>query len=188
MHNEDALPAEFDEAPLKAAAAQLAPLFYADLKRLARRLRNGVGRGSETLQTTALIHEAYLKLHSTPAWNDRQHFLRAAALAMRQVLVDDARSRLTERRNQGETALPLEAAEEVAAEAPDDQVLAIDEALQRLAQFSPRLARTVECRYFAGYTEAEAAEALGVGLATVQRDWVKARSWLYRELADTLGH
>ena len=63
-----------------------------------------------------------------------------------------------------------------------------DEALQRLAQFSPRLARTVECRYFAGYTEAEAAEALGVGVATVQRDWVKARSWLYRELADTLGH
>ena len=187
MSPEDPLQAEFDEAPLQAAAAQLAPLFYADLKRLARRLRHGVGRGSETLQTTALIHEAYLKLHTTPAGNDRRHFLRAAALAMRQVLVDDARARLTGRRNQGEATLPLEAAEQVAAEAPDDQVLAIDEALQRLAKFSPRLARTVECRYFAGYTEPEAAEALGVGIATVQRDWVKARAWLYRELSDSLG-
>lgn len=170
-----------DEAPLRAAAAQLAPLFYADLKRLARRIRSGVPAG-ETLQTTALIHEAYLKLQASPVWNDRQHFLRAAALAMRQVLVDDARARLADRRNGGERPLPLEAAAEVAAEAPDERLVAVDEALQRLAGFSPRLARTVECRYFAGYTEAETAEALGVAVATVQRDWVKARSWLYREL------
>lgn len=171
-----------DDGPLRAAAAELMPLFYADLKRLARRVRSGV-RDAETLQTTALIHEAYLKLRLTTGWNNRQHFLRAAALAMRQVLVDDARGRLTQRRNSGERPLPIEAADDVAAEAPDERVLAIDEALQKLNAFSPRLAQTVECRYFAGYTEAETAEALGVALATVQRDWVKARAWLHMELS-----
>lgn len=181
----DPTPAAEDDAldaPVRAAAAQLVPLFYADLKRLARRLRSGPP-SSETLQTTALIHEAFLKLQATPFWNDRQHFLRAAALAMRQVLVDDARSRMAVRRNHGEHPLPLEAAAEVAIDAPDERLLAIDEALQRLARLNPRLARTVECRYFAGYTETETAEALGVAVATVQRDWTKARTWLYRELA-----
>lgn len=166
---------------LAQASATLVPLFYADLKRLARRIRSGIP-SAETLQTTALIHEAYLKLHTTPAWSDRQHFLRAAALAMRQVLVDDARARLTERRNHGERALPIEAADEVAAEAPDARVLAVDEALQQLAAVSPRLAQVVECRYFAGYTEPETALALGVSVATVERDWVKARTWLYQHL------
>lgn len=169
------------DGPLHAAAAQLVPLFYADLKRLARRIKNGV-RDAETLQTTALIHEAYLKLHTTAMWNNRQHFLRAAALAMRQVLVDDARARLALRRNAGERPLPIEAADEVAAAAPDDRLLAIDEALKQLASFSPRLAQTVECRYFAGYTEPETAEALGVSVATVERDWAKARAWLYQQL------
>lgn len=170
------------DGPLHAAAAQLVPLFYADLKRLARRIRGGV-RDAETLQTTALIHEAYLKLRLTPMWNNRQHFMRAAALAMRQVLVDDARSRLALCRNRGERALPLEAADEVAAEAPDERLLAIDEALLHLAAFSPRLAQTVECRYFAGYTEQETAEALGVSVASVQRDWAKARAWLHLRFA-----
>lgn len=169
------------DAPLHAAAQQLVPLFYADLKRLARRIRSGMPQ-AETLQTTALIHEAYLKLHATPMWNDRQHFMRAAALAMRQVLVDDARSRLAERRNHGERPMPIEAAEDVAADAPDERIVAIDAALQQLAGFSPRLAQTVECRYFAGYTEPETALALGVSVATVERDWVKARAWLYQQL------
>ena len=169
------------DAPLQAAAQQLVPLFYADLKRLARRIRSGVPQ-AETLQTTALIHEAYLKLHTTPMWNDRQHFMRAAALAMRQVLVDDARARLAERRNFGERPLPIEAAADVAADAPDERIVAIDLALQQLAGFSPRLAQTVECRYFAGYTEPETAEALGVSVATVERDWVKARAWLFNAL------
>lgn len=169
------------DAPLQAAAQQLVPLFYADLKRLARRIRSGVPQ-AETLQTTALIHEAYLKLHTTPMWNDRQHFMRAAALAMRQVLVDDARARLAERRNFGERPLPIEAAADVAADAPDERIVAIDLALQQLAGFSPRLAQTVECRYFAGYTEPETALALGVSVATVERDWVKARAWLFNAL------
>ncbi len=176
---EPAAPAS--DAPLRAAAQQLMPLFYADLKRLARRIRSGVPQ-AETLQTTALIHEAYLKLHATPMWNDRRHFLRAAALAMRQVLVDDARARLAGRRNHGERPLPIEAAADVAADAPDERILAVDAALQELAALSPRLAQTVECRYFAGYTEPETAEALGVSVATVERDWVKARSWLYQRL------
>lgn len=169
------------EPPITVSAAELVPLFYADLKRLSRRVRRGAP-GAETIQTTALIHEAWLKLHRTPSWNDRQHFLRAAALAMRQVLVDDARARLAESRNHGQRPLPMEAASEVAAEAPDERLVAVDQALSELAAFSPRLAQTVECRYYAGYTEAETAEALGVGIATVQRDWAKARAWLFQQL------
>lgn len=169
------------ETPITVQAAELVPLFYADLKRLSRRVRHGAPV-SETIQTTALIHEAWLKLHKTRHWNDRQHFLRAAALAMRQVLVDDARARLAEMRNHGQRPLPIEAAAEVAADAPDERLVAVDEALAELAGFSPRLAQTVECRYYAGYTEAETAEALGVGIATVQRDWAKARAWLFQRL------
>lgn len=169
------------DGPLMAAAAELVPLFYADLKRLARRVRSGI-RDADTLQTTALIHEAYLKLRLTSSWNDRPHFLRAAALAMRQVLVDDARSRLALCRGQGVRPLPLDAADGVAAEAPDERLMVIDEALSKLAVFSPRLAHIVECRYFAGYTEPETAEALGIAVSTVQRDWVKARSWLHMYL------
>ncbi|MFN3304262.1 MAG: ECF-type sigma factor [Roseateles sp.] len=172
---------------LQATAQELLPLFYADLRRIARRLR-GQASASETLQTTALIHEAYLKLHAVSAWNNRQHFLRAAAMAMRQVLVDDVRSRLAQRRGGGAPHVALDAAEDVAAaDATDDRIAAIDQALQRLAGLSPRLAQTVECRYFAGYTEPETAEALGVSLATVQRDWAKARAWLHRELMGAAG-
>lgn len=173
-----------DENCVTAGAAELVPLFYADLKRISRRLRHG-SSSSETMQTTVLIHEAWLKLHATPAWNDRQHFLRTAALAMRQVLVDDARARLAARRNNGERPLPIDAAEAVAADEPDQRVVAVDEALAELAAFSPRLAQTVECRYYAGYTESETAEALGVGIATVQRDWAKARAWLFQRLRET---
>lgn len=170
------------EDRLQQTAAQLVPLFYADLRRLARRVRHQ-SQASETLQTTALIHEVYLKLRLVPAWNDRQHFMRAAAMAMRQVLVDDVRARLAQRRGAGATHLGLDEAEEVAAADVDERVVQIDEALQRLNELNPRLSQTVECRYFAGYNEAETAEALGVSVATVQRDWAKARAWLHRELA-----
>ncbi len=166
------------------AAAHLVPLFYADLHRLARRVR-GQSSGAATLQTTALIHEAYLKLSRTPRWNDHAHFLRASALAMRQVLVDDARSRLTQRRGDGQRALTLDDVTELAAaDPPDDEVLALDEALEQLAALDPRLARVVECRYFAGYNDAETAQALGVTARTVQRDWLRARAWLYQRLSD----
>jgi RNA polymerase sigma factor (TIGR02999 family) len=170
-----------EQARLRQTAAQLVPMFYADLRRLARRVRYQA-QASETLQTTALIHEVYLKLQATTAWNDHQHFMRAAAMAMRQVLIDDVRARLAQRRGAGAVHLPLEAAEAVAAVDDDERVLAVDDALERLAAMSPRLAQTVECRYFAGYTENETADALGLSVATVQRDWAKARAWLHREL------
>lgn len=175
-------PAAPDETELlRRTAAQLVPLFYADLRRLARWVRYDT-RASETLQTTALIHEAYLKLQATPAWNDRQHFMRAAAMAMRQVLVDDVRARLTQRRGEGAPHVPLEEAEHVAVQDSDERVLAIDDALRRLVTLNPRLSQVVECRYFAGYTESETAEVLGISVPTVQRDWAKARAWLHREL------
>jgi len=169
-----------------AAAAELVPLYYADLHRLARRVRFGAPV-DDTLQTTALIHEAYLKLCRTPRWNDRAHFLRASALAMRQVLVDDARSRLTQRRGEGQAALSLDDVDggELAVHS-DDSVVALDEALAQLAQIDPRLARVVECRYFGGYTDDETAAALGVTARTVQRDWLRARAWLYQQLGDSI--
>jgi RNA polymerase sigma factor (TIGR02999 family) len=180
------LAADAEHDRLRQTASQLVPLFYADLKRLARWVRHDA-RASETLQTTALIHEAYLKLQATPAWNDRQHFLRAAAMAMRQVLVDDIRARLSQRRGEGAPHVPLEDAEHLATQDADARVLAIDGALQRLVTLNPRLSQVVECRYFAGYTETETADVLGVSVPTVQRDWAKARAWLHRELAGDAG-
>lgn len=176
-------PDALDDAELlRRTAAQLVPLLYADLRRLARWVRYDT-RACETLQTTALIHEAYLKLQATPSWNDRQHFMRAASMAMRQVLVDDVRARLAQRRGEGAPHVPLDEAEHVAAQDSDERVLAIDAALQRLVSLNPRLSQVVECRYFAGYNETETAEVLGVSVPTVQRDWAKARAWLHRELS-----
>ena len=179
---------------LHLSAARLAPLLYADLRRLAHRVRWGSG-ASDTLQTTALVHESFLKLQASPQWQDRQHFLCAAALAMRQVVVDDLRRRHTARRGGGAADVPLDSLPETAAaqatthadDAADERILAIDQAMQRLAALNPRLARTVECRFFAGYSEAETAQALGVSVATVQRDWVKARAWLHRALSPADG-
>ncbi|MEO8672770.1 MAG: ECF-type sigma factor [Tahibacter sp.] len=165
-----------------ALADQLMPLFYDDLKRLARRERMRVGAGA-TLQTTALVNEAYLKLHRAQGWNTDVHFLRAAALAMRHALINHAMARLAGKRGDGVGTLPLSEALDVAVD--DDAVtLALDEALSRLAQSSLRLAKVVECRYFAGYDDAETALALGVSERTVRRDWTLARAWLHRELAE----
>jgi RNA polymerase sigma factor (TIGR02999 family) len=166
------------------AAAALAPLLYPELRRAARGIRAGV-RAGDTLQTTALVNEAYLKLARTPQWQNRSHFLAAAAMAMRQILVDDARARMALRRGEGIAPLSLDApgVHEVPQEAePDERVIAVAEALERLAALNPRLAQVVECRYYAGYTEAETALALEVTERTVRRDWVKARAWLYQEL------
>ncbi|MFC4250275.1 MAG: ECF-type sigma factor [Sinimarinibacterium flocculans] len=174
------------DSSARQAAADLAPQLYPELRRAARGIRAGA-RAGETLQTTALIHEAFLKLARGGGWKDRGHFLAAAALAMRQILVDEARGRLAQRRGAGQTPLSLDAEEvaEVAGETePDERVIAVGEALERLAAISPRLAHVVECRYYAGYTELETAEALGLTERTVRRDWVKARAWLYREIAE----
>ncbi|NLB12711.1 MAG: sigma-70 family RNA polymerase sigma factor [Gammaproteobacteria bacterium] len=161
----------------------LVDVFYGDLRRIARRERFRVGAGA-TLCTTALISEAWLKLQRTATWENEQHFLATAALAMRQVLVGDAIARHTAKRNRGQAPLSLEEGLD-APDAADDQILQIIDALEQLAQLSPRLAQVVECRFFAGYSEVETARALGVTDRTVRRDWVKARAWLYRELGET---
>lgn len=161
----------------------LVDALYADLRKVARRERFRVGAGA-TLCTTALISEAWLKLQRSPAWNDRQHFLATAALAMRQVLVNDALSRRTEKRNLGERPVSLEEGID-APDAADAQILQVNDAVERLSTLSPRLARVVECRFFAGFNDDEIAEALGITDRTVRRDWIKARAWLYRELGDS---
>jgi len=165
----------------RALADQLLPLFYDDLKRLAHRERSRVGAGA-TLQTTALVNEAYLKLRGKHGWNTDVHFLRAAAQAMRHALINHAKARLTSKRGDGAVPLPLDAALGVAAD-DDAAILSLNEALGRLAQESLRLAQIVECRYFAGYEDAETARALNISERTVRRDWALARAWLHRELA-----
>jgi RNA polymerase sigma factor (TIGR02999 family) len=162
----------------------LVEALHAELRSLAHRERRRLG-GSETLRTTALVNETYLKLFRGGAWRDRAHFLNVAALAMRQVLVSYARERLAAKRGGGEAALPLEDADGILAES-EERIVALDEALTRLATDEPRLARVVECRYFAGYSETETAAALGVTSRTVRRDWTKAKALLYESLAAKL--
>jgi RNA polymerase sigma factor (TIGR02999 family) len=167
---------------VRRTAEELLPLFYEEVRRAARRERRRVGAG-ETLQTTALIHEAYLKLHRSPGFNDEAHFMRAAALAMRHSLINYARDRVAAKRGSGAKVVAIEEAGEIG-EAADQELLEINEALVRLARLSPRLAQVVECRFFAGYGDDETARALGLTDRTVRRDWIKARAWLRRELAD----
>ena len=170
------------DTALRRSAAELVPLLHAQLRRQAQRARR-LGPAGETLQTTALLHEAFLRLDRSGPWQDAQHFLGAAAMAMRQILVDDWRRRQAQRRGGGAAEVPLDDGIEIAAPVPGADVLAVDEALRALEAESPRLARLVECRFFAGYSEAETAQALGVSPATVQRDWAKARAWLHRALS-----
>ncbi len=157
---------------------RLLPLVYEDLRRIAhRQLRRS--RPGETLNTTGLVHEAYLKLvdQSRASWQDRSHFFAISARAMRQIIIDYARLRLADKRGGGQIHDPID--ENMAAiEQQADWLLAIDEALSRLAELDARMAKVVECRFFAGLTEEETAEALQISVRTVQRDWLRARSWL----------
>lgn len=164
----------------------LTEALYADLKRLAHSQRGRVGAGG-TLQTTALVNEAWLRLMRAGGWQSREHFMNSAARAMRHILVDYARQRVADKRGGGAAIESLD--EQTAAEdatllrgEPPEQVVALNDALERLAQLSPRLVQVVECRYFAGYSEQETAELLGLTERTVRRDWVKARAWLFREI------
>jgi len=169
-------------ADARALADRLFPLFYDDLRRLAQRERHRVGAGV-TMQTTALVNEAYLKLRRGQAWNTDAHFLRAAALAMRHALVNHSVARQAAKRGGGADALPLTGGLDVAIES-DAAILALNDALGRLAAESLRLAQVVECRYFAGYNDIETARALGISERTVRADWTLARAWLHRELDD----
>ena len=170
---------------LSQTAEALLPLLYSDLRRLARRTRWQFSAG-ETLQTTALVHEAYLKLRSSTGFNDRQHFLRAAAIAMRHILVNLARDATAQKRGSGAVHVSLDEAPEMPAESAGN-LLEVDAALSRLRAVSERLADVVECRFFAGYSEEETAAALGVSDRTVRRDWIKARAWLQLELGAEPG-
>ncbi len=164
----------------------LLPLVHGELKRLAASQRRRVGAG-DTMQTTALVNEAWFKFTRgrLPVPEDRQHFFALAARAMRQILVDDARRRSALRHGSNAVHADLEDVHVAAPEGNIDRVLDIDSALIRLESLSPRLVQVVNCLWFAGYTEAETAEILGVTDRTVRRDWVKARAWLYNELAGT---
>lgn len=167
-------------------ARRLAPLLLDGLRKRARHERLRV-RAGETLRTTALVHEAYLRLHRSAGWHGETHFLRSAALAMRQALVDHARQKLAAKRGGGGE---LEALDELPAEPfwqSDERLLALDEALDRLDALNPRLARIIECRFFAGYSELETAQVLGVTDRTVRRDWLKAKAWLYQALESDRG-
>jgi RNA polymerase sigma factor (TIGR02999 family) len=161
-------------------AAELLPAFYDQLKHIAQRARSRLG-GYQTLQTTALVHEAYLRLRHSGRFTDETHFLRAAALAMRHALINYAAARVAEKRGGGQVHLTLSSAEAVGVNS-DEGLLALNEALERLSAEIPRLADVIECRFFGGYGEEDTARALGLSLRTVQRDWLKARAWLYREL------
>lgn len=164
----------------------LVELAYEELKRIAHRQRRRAGEANAPLQTTALVHETYLRLvdQTRARYNDRAHFLAAWARAMRHALVDEARRRSTLKRGGGSPELSLD--EGKAAEHPAPElVLEVNEALERLAGRDPHLQQIVECRFFAGFTEPETAEALQLSLRSVQRGWWKARAWLGRELGRT---
>jgi RNA polymerase sigma factor (TIGR02999 family) len=163
------------------AAGQLLPLVYDELRKLAA-LRLAQERPGQTLQATALVHEAYLRLvgnDESRGWKSRGHFLAAAAQAMRRILVDNARRKGARKRGVGLERQPLD---EVAASQPSDELLALDEALQALASTDPVKARLVELRYFAGLTGEQAAEVLGISPATADRHWAFAKAWLRNEV------
>jgi RNA polymerase sigma factor (TIGR02999 family) len=164
------------------ALDRLLPLVYDELRRIAHReLRRE--RPDHTLSTTDVVHEAYLKLrdHPSVAPGEQVRFLAVAATAVRRALVEHARRRDALKRGGGQRPVTFDD-EAVVPEERSDDLLALDEALTRLAALDERLAQVVECRYFGGLTEDETAAALGVTSRTVRRDWVKARAWLYREL------
>jgi RNA polymerase sigma factor (TIGR02999 family) len=164
------------------AGRDLLPLVYDDLRNLARARLKRVPPG-QTLQATALVHEAYMRIVGSedPGWDSRAHFFASAAHAMRDILVERARRRTTEKRGGGWHRMPLEDAE-AELEPPSDQVLAVDEALKRLESHDPRKGQIANLRFFARMTTAETASALGISVATVGREWRYIRTWLERQL------
>jgi RNA polymerase sigma factor (TIGR02999 family) len=166
------------------AAEQLLPLVYDELRRLATQ-KLAQEKPGQTLQATALVHEAYLRLiepESARNWNGRTHFFRAAAEAMRRILVDRARQKQSQKRGGAWKQIHLEAAAELVADPPDD-VVAVNDALELFARHDPVKAELVKLRYFAGLSVADAADVLGVSRATADRYWRYAKTWLYCALA-----
>jgi RNA polymerase sigma factor (TIGR02999 family) len=167
------------------AAGQLLPLVYDELRKLAAHRMAHEAPG-HTLQGTALVHEAYLRLvGDEPArhWDSRGHFFAAAAEAMRRILVENARRKQRHKHGGGLQRLDLDDIADLA-ETPAENLLALDEALTRLAALEPHKAELVKLRFFAGCSIDEAAEALGISRATAKRDWAYARAWLYAEISE----
>ncbi len=167
------------------AAEELLPLVYDELRRLAAwRLANE--SPGQTLQATALVHEAYLRLvgKEDPQWNGRRHFFGAAAEAMRRILVENARRKKRLKRGGNQERVELDGVE-LPAPMADDELLALDEALDRLAQTDARAAELVKLCFFVGLTQEQAARELGISVSTVERIWAYARAWLFREIKNS---
>jgi RNA polymerase sigma factor (TIGR02999 family) len=164
------------------ALADVFPLIYDELHRLAQQQLRREPDG-HTLSPTALVHEAYMRLidYTRTEWAGRAHFMAVAATAMRRILVDHARGHRSLKRGGALRRVSLDAVD-LGTEDRAELLVAIDDALGRLKALDARQAQVVECRFFGGMTEEETAEALGIGLRTVKRDWAKAKSWLHREL------
>ena len=165
------------------AAEQLLLLVYDDLRRTAARQLRGEAPG-HTLTPTDVVHESYLRLEKAGIdWQNREHFFAVAATAMRRILVEHARRRLAAKRG---GAAPVESLDDALTlvETSDERLVALDEAMDAMAQVEPRFAKIIECRFFVGLTEVDTAAALGVSERTVRRDWLKARGWLRATLND----
>lgn len=170
------------------ASEGLLPLVYGELRRLAQQ-RLAQERPGQTLQATALVHEAYVRLvgdQSADGWDSRGHFFAAAAEAMRRILIENTRRKRAERHGGRLGRCDLDAAE-IAAPTPSEDLLALDEALSKLEAEDPTKAQLVKLRYFAGLTEEDAARVLGISRTTAQRHWRYAKAWLIRELGDIAG-
>jgi len=167
----------------RASLDELVPLVYGELRRLAHRALNKNG-GDGSFQTTALVNEAYLKLIDVKQieWQNRIHFFAVSAGVMRNILVDFARQRLSQKRGGEKTHVALDEAFNFSAQKSDDLV-ALDECLKELAGLSERQSRVVELKFFGGLTEDEISEVLSISSATIKRDWQAARAWLYRQLS-----
>jgi len=166
----------------EAALEKLTPLVYEELRRLAHRYMAGQ-QPDHTLQTTALVNEAYLRLvdQTKPSFANRSHFFAVAATAMRQILVNHAKAQQRLKRGGGASKVDLDTAALISPE-QTKTVLDVDEALERLAQLDSRKAQVVELKYFGGLNQDEIAEVLKISIVTVRRDWLFARAWLYTEL------
>jgi len=166
------------------ALEALVPLIYKELRNLAHNFLYRE-RPGHTLQTTALVHEAYLKLidQNDVRWQNRAHFFAIAAQAMRRILIDSARKHAAAKRGGPQAELSLDEVADIALE-PDINLLKLDEALNELVKIDPRQSRIVELRYFGGLTIEETAEVMSVSPATVKREWMMARAWLHQEITD----
>jgi RNA polymerase sigma factor (TIGR02999 family) len=179
MHDVTRIPSANQDGDSR-ASEELLPLVYRELRRLAQR-RLAREKPGQTLQTTALVHEAYLRIvggEQTRDWDGRRHFFAAAPEAMRRILIDRARHKRIRRAGGGRRRLDFDDIEPALEEGDGDRLLVLDEALRRLETEDPRKAALVKLRFFAGLSAEQAAAALGVSLSTAEKDWAYARSWL----------